>query len=425
MPQSGVRHDRPILLVMESYSGTLAAARCLGEHGISVTVAGQQLLAPTRWSRHTARWVRCPPVAQTREFLAWLLDFGRREPGHVLYPASDDLAWLLAANAAELEQHFLTYQPPLETMVRILDKKALQQACRSAGIETVPTWFPESEADVSDLAGRTPLPLLIKARTQVLRARQTKGTVVNVHDELLPSYRRFLKVDHYLPGIEAAFGDVTRPMLQAFCAQASQAVCSVTGFIDRSGELFVARASVKVLQRTHPVGLGVCFEAVPLDRALADAVARLCRSTGYFGIFEVEFLHEGGRWMAIDFNPRFYGQMGFEAQRGLPLALFAWLGASGNESELRERVAMAARASDGPASIYCHRFVFELLVLVLWLTGRMPTSEWNRWKAWYARHRAGAVDASADARDWLPGLVHSTSEFLAGMRALPKVFSRD
>jgi len=413
-----------MLLLLPSYSGTLAAARCVGDHGISVTVAGQQLLAPTRWSRHTTRWVRCPPVAQTREFLAWLLDFGRREPGHVLYPASDDLAWLLAANAAELEQHFLMYQPPLETMVRLLDKKALHQACRSVGIDTVPTWFPESEADVSGPAGRMPLPLLIKARTQVLRARQTKGNVVYVHDELLPHYRRFLKVDRYLPGI-ADFGDVTRPILQEFCAQASQAVCSVTGFIDRSGEMFVARGSVKILQRTSPVGLGVCFEAVPLDRALEDAVARLCRDTGYFGVFEVEFLHVDGRWMAIDFNPRFYGQMGFETQRGLPLALFAWLGATGNDSELRERVAIAARAPDGPARIYCHRFVFEMLVLVRWLTGRMATSERNRWKAWYARHRAGAVDASGDARDWLPGLVHSTSELLAGMRALPRVLSRD
>src|SRR5262245_18588833 len=419
------RRDPPMLLMMPTYGGTLAAARCLGEHGISLTVAGQELLAPTRWSRHTARWVRCPPVPQTRELLAWLLDFGRREPGHVLYPASDDLAWLFAANATELKHHFLMYQPPLETLVRLLDKKALQQACRSAGIDTVPTWFPESEADVRDLAGRTSFPLLIKARTQVLRAPQTKGTVVYVHDELLPRYHRFQKVDHYLPGIEADFGDVTRPILQEFCAQASQAVCSVTGFIDRSGEMFVARGSVKVLQRTSPVGLGVCFEAVPLDQELADGVARLCRSTGYFGVFEVEFLHVGGQWRAIDFNPRFYGQMGFEAQRGLPLPLFAWLGASGNESELREQVAMAARAPDGPARIYCHRFVFELLVLVRWLTGRMPTSERDRWKAWYARHRAGAVDASADPRDWLPGLVHSTSEFLAGMRALPRVLGGD
>ena len=43
----------------------------------------------------------------------------------------------------------------------------------------------------------------------------------------------------------------------------SQAVQSITGFIDRTGEHFVTRRSVKIFQRSQPVGVGVCHRSLP------------------------------------------------------------------------------------------------------------------------------------------------------------------
>jgi hypothetical protein len=139
---------------------------------------------------------------------------------------------------------------------------------------------------------------------------------------------------------------------------------------------------------------------------------------GHFGVFEVEFLFEGERRTAIDFNARFYGQMGFELRRGLPLPLFAWLGACGEERELRERVLAAAASADGPGAIYCHRVVFELLLLERRLARGAAAAETERWRRWYAENRAGAVDASADSVDWLPGWVHTAAELRAAAGAL-------
>src|SRR5262245_56308276 len=96
----------PFLLTMPAYGGTLAAARCLGERGISVIMAGDTFLAPARWSRYVTRWERCPPVLEAGPFLDWILSFGQREPGHVLYPTSDDLAWLFADHRRELSMYF-------------------------------------------------------------------------------------------------------------------------------------------------------------------------------------------------------------------------------------------------------------------------------------------------------------------------------
>jgi predicted ATP-grasp superfamily ATP-dependent carboligase len=414
-----------MLLTMPTYSGTLAAVRCLGKHGVPVTLAGEErLLAPARWSRYTTRWVRCPPVLRTEAFLAWLLAFGRREPGHVLVATSDDVAWLLAANAAALGEYFRMYQPPLATVVRVLDKQALHAACEAAGIATVPTWFPRSEDEVARLAREAPFPLLIKARTQVLRSPQTKGIVARSPEELLPCYRAFQERGRYLPGIERHFGDVTRPMVQTFLADAATRVYSMCGFIDRSGELFAARAAVKLLQRTQPVGLGLCFQAAPLEPELAQRVAHLCRSIGHFGVFEVEFLRDAGSYQLIDFNPRFYGQMGLEHHRALPLALLAWLAACGEQDELRQRVVTAAQAADGPATIYCNRYPFEMQLLFRRLAGRMPAAEHERWKRWYAEHRGSAVDASSDRNDRLPGVLHAAGELWAGIRALPRALSQ-
>src|SRR4051812_24771816 len=134
----------PFLLTMPTYGGSLAAIRSLGERGVKVTVAGEHFLAPARWSRYAARWKETPPVADTKAYLHWLLDFGRREPGHVLYPTSDDLAFLFAANAEALSKDFLLYQPPVKSLVRVLDKMELHDACEAVGLDTVPTWCPQN-----------------------------------------------------------------------------------------------------------------------------------------------------------------------------------------------------------------------------------------------------------------------------------------
>lgn len=423
-PMSHLGRRTPILLTMPSYGGTLAAVRCLGRLGVPVVVAGDELLASSRWSRHTTRYVRCPPASEPDRLVAWLIEFGRRQPGHVLYPTSDDLAWLFAAHAAELEQHFFTYQPPVETIVRLLDKRTLYDACAAVDIPTVPSWFPSGEAEIRRQLPELAFPLLIKARTQVMRIQQTKGVVVHSRDELLTRYAAFAARDRYRPAVARHFAAAARPFLQQFFARAAQEVWSITGFVDRAGELFAARGAVKVMQRTRPVGLGLCFEARPLPSELAAAARRLCRAVGYCGVFEIEFLHEAGRWMAIDFNPRFYGQMGFEAPRGLPQARLAWLAASGQEAELRESVRAAEVERGATATAFAHRFVFELMLLARTLAGRMPAAERRSWKDWHARHRATLVDASADRSDRLPGLVHSLAELSSGTRSLLRAVRR-
>ena len=410
-PASGT--PPPCLLTMPTYGGTLAAVRALGAAGVRVTVAGSELLAPARWSRHVHRFVRCPPPRKLEAFYEWLLRFGEREPGHFLYPTSDDLAWLFASRAAELGKHFLLFQPPLGTVVEVLDKKRLHAACAEVGLPTLPTWFPSGLEEVKRLAGELILPLVIKPRTQVRLSTGNHGRIVGSPEELVESYRQWLLHDRYLPGPEKDFGDLTAPMLQAFVpVPRDGGVYSISGFIDRSGELVGARAARKVLQRPRRVGVGLCFEAAGVDDEALAGIVRLCRRVGYFGVFEVEFVSDQGRHRLIDFNPRYYGQMHFECARGLPLPLLAYRAARGEPPMPPARGPL----ENGGKDAYAFRFGHVFMLMLRLLLGTSEDEESLHWRHWYAAHGERRVDASFDPQDRLPGLVHATAEVWQALR---------
>lgn len=413
----------PILLTMADYYGTLAAVRSLGRLGIPITVAESKWLAPARWSRYVTRRVECPDVGDSDAFLAWLLRFGEREPGHVLYPTSDDMAWLFALHREELGRHFRLYQPPVDVIYALLNKQKLHGLCQEVGLDMPDTWFPESEADLERIAAQARFPVLLKPQTQILFESHVKGSQVERAEDLRPRYREFLEKNRYGRKLLDYDAHADRPMVQAFYPEAAQNIFSLSGFVDRTGELFVARGALKVLQRPRKLGIGLCFEEVPVDVELAEKVRALCKKLGYFGTFEIEFIRAGGRQLLIDFNPRFYSQMGFDIARGMPLPLFVYEAASGHEERLGEVAREALAWKGGGQYIYCHRGIFELLLRAQGLSGRLSSDEVRHWREWYARNRERAVDAVIDTGDWVPWMV-DVAMHLRSYARHPKSFIR-
>ncbi len=422
VPVSSVEPRGPALLTMPTYGGTLAAVRALGAAGIPVTVAGTELLAPARWSRHTQRFLSCPDPRDLDRFTEWLLRFGEREPGHFLYPTSDDLAWLFATRSEALRRHYVLFQPPVSTLVQLLDKKRLHAVCSEVGLPTMPTWFPADTAEVEQLQRELPFPLVIKPRTQVLLTTRNHGELVQDRDDLLRRYRTWISRDWYLPGIEADFGDVSGPMLQRFAVSADLGVYSISGFVARNGVVLGTRASRKVLQRPSRVGVGMCFEDAPVEQSVLDGLVRLCRRVGYFGVFEAEFVVESERHQLIDFNPRFYGQMHFEIARGLPLALLAYHAARGDEDELA-RLAAGAREHDSRGSAYVFGFALGMLLTLGGLSGTVSRAEKLRWKRWYEEHHGRMVDGLVTPDDRMPAVVDGVQIVWSAVRH-PRAYYR-
>lgn len=383
-----------------------------------------ELSAPARWSKYVTRWENAPSALRPKELVAWLLDFGRRYPGHVLYPTSDDLAWLFAEHAAELGEFYQLYQPAAAALLSLLDKRALKANCDELGIATPPTLFPESVADALRGAEELGYPVLLKPRTQVLQRGGGKGHIARSNGELQFYYDKLLAAAAHGPLIRRHIPGVHQPMLQGYREVAAEQVYSISGFLSHDGQV-VARAARKILQRPRRVGVGICFEAAPVDEQALSDVLRLCQKAGYYGVFEVEFLHHDDRLELIDFNPRFYGQLAFDIGRELPLPHLVWLAAQRRGVELGQELARARAWQGVDGLVYCNRFTFGLMLTMQSLSGRMTWDEVRRWREWLRRSRNGAkaVDAMYSPKDVAPGVVSAFREVSRALRH-PRDFYR-
>lgn len=410
----------PVLLCDATWYGTLAAARNLGAHGVPVTLASDTLLAPARWSRHVTRTVPAPSPKHAGPFVEWLLRFGAAEPPHVFYPTSDEIAWLLAAHAEELSPFFRLYSPPLETLVRLLDKKLLLEAARGAGLDVPETRIARDESEVEACGRELGFPLYVKPRAQVLGVGAGKGVRVEEPGKLVSAWRNVRAVE-FDREVRDRLPDLALPLIQA-CSKNFERVYTVDGFIDETGELYVSMACLKVLQRPRGSGPGIIFEHAELDRALDQALQRLFRATGFYGVFDAEFVEAPQGRVLIDVNPRFYNHMAFEIDRGMHLPWLAYLAAIGDERELRReiRVGPALRSEN---RLYVHRLGTSLLFAVQSLSGRLSRDERQGWQRLIAQHAGAITDPAATRDDLAPGLIDLAFETKSLLRH-PRAYLR-
>jgi predicted ATP-grasp superfamily ATP-dependent carboligase len=398
------REKPPILLVDANYYGTLAAARSLGRIGVPVYVAGPGSLGAARWSRHVLRAPNCPAMSDTTAFVDWLLDFGARHPGTVLYPTSDDSAYIYGAHLAELSRFYRMYQPDSDTLMRVLDKKSLWSMARKVGIDVPDSWFPESEADVARIARDVPPPFVLKSRTQVLSKSHGKGVIVTRSEDLLACYRREARGDRYGRDLVDRHPEASQIMVQQHFHYARESIYELSAFVGRSGDPFVAAAARKVLQRPRSLGIGLCFEHAPVDGDLAEAGRRLAMACGNFGVMQLEFIEAQGRRMLIDFNPRFYNQLAFDVARGLPMPCLAYAAARGDDDELRRLVREIEPPGDGEPRVFCNRIGLGIMLTAQLVAGQIGWAELSKWRGWLASRKGNVVDPTRASDDAWPGV---------------------
>jgi D-aspartate ligase len=123
--------------------------------------------------------------------------------------------------------------------------------------------------------------------------------------------------------------------------------------------------------------------------------------------------------MLIDFNPRLFGQLGFDAVRGLPSPYLIYLSASDRRDELREAV-RAARAWHAPGRmVYANRTTIAWTSAANRLVGPRLSSAVDRQDASNGHPPACVLDAVHDASDPMPGLLDSVQQ-IAKVLAHPR-----
>lgn len=409
-----------VLLGSASSGGTIASMRQLARYGVGVNVIVDHPFCPAGWSRCVEHCYAGPVESDSMRYLDRLLAIGKSNPGQVLLPTSDELAWLYTYNASLLARYFCLYQPKIETIRRILDKALLEKAALIAGLAVLPSWDPQNLDELVKLAPNLSYPVLIKPRGHVHRLRNDKGVVVYSPDELTAEYPRFLARERYgFDGTQRAPESV-RPIIQKFVEIGREGVVSISGFVGRSADVFVTRRSTKILQRSRPVGVGVCYESCSADPVLSQAVYGLCRELDYFGLFEIEFIQYEGAWAIIDFNPRLFNQMGLDLRRGLPLPILAYLDALGESEAVRALAAEAQRETPAEKVTFCDNFTLHAILLAQTLCMRARLKDLAHWHGWTRQNRAQMVHFASDPSDPMPGVIHILSELCLGFRAAPR-----
>jgi D-aspartate ligase len=395
----------PVLLANADWYGTLAAARELGRRNIQVYVASNGWLRQARWSRYAVRHFASPDERDAHGYGKWLVDLGRLNPGVTLCQTSDDISFVHAAHARELNGRFLLATPGLAPLREILDKQRLYEHARRIGLRTPRTIFPSEFVDRVALATETHWPLLIKPRTHVGASALHTGIPVRDAAELRLAYARLRESNSFASEVLTRWPGVDRPMLQEYLPECSGRIYCLAGFVSPDGEHWVTRAALKVLSHPRYLGIGLLFEHAAVLPQLEDRVLQLCRTVGYYGTFQCEFLVRAGEYLLIDFNPRFYNYMSFDHARGMPQAYLAYLLAIGARNELFveiERARVQSPAAEG--MIYEDRLGTWVQLRFERLFRRISRQEVVKWRLW--RERATPrVDRVWDRDDVRPAIV--------------------
>ena len=206
--------------------------------------------------------------------MAWLRQFGTRRPGHVLYPTSDGVAWLISAHAEELSRWYQLYSPPLESLVRLLDKARLVADARAAGLDVPETLVPDNDSEVEQAGQRLGFPLFIKPRSQVFGEDLGKGVRVERPSDLVRVWRTQRDTAKYSDKILDLIPNLSLPLVQASCGT-TERIYTVDGFVNEAGDGYATLACVKLLQRPRRSGAGIIFERADIDPNIHDGLRRL------------------------------------------------------------------------------------------------------------------------------------------------------
>ncbi|QDL54458.1 carbamoyl-phosphate synthase [Rhodoferax aquaticus] len=384
LPAQALPPPRGMALKNGGYNGTLAAARDLGRHGIPSVLMEMVADTPTAHSRYVTEKLFPPGLSDLNAYAQWLIQYGKEHPGYVLYPSSDDLCWVMDTHRDELAKYFYLYQPEAGGIYELLNKKRLFLHCQKQNVDHPPTWFPMPGEDMAAFAQKLEYPVLIKPQTQAGLRVHTKGATCYSPEEFLATWTNSETFFSYKPEVMAKDPSVAQLMVQRFYPEAATQIYSLAGFIDPDHDIFLVRASEKLLQQPVTVGVGLCFESRPVFDKPAQQLRRMIAELGYRGAFEVEFIHlkSTDSFLLIDFNSRFYGQMSFEIARNLPIPRLCYYAAVGDLKKLKE---LAAKSQEWDHTILwkCRvKWMLKLFITTQTLGGNFTWGERRQWLAW-------------------------------------------
>lgn len=297
----------------------VAFIRSLGSRGVPVTAYSHLKRPAGRYSRHAGDFRRCPPIDETDEFVAWLVEEMTAGRVDLVAPTSDDVVYNVSEACARLGRADVGV-PPREALLDVLLKNRFADAMERVGFPTPATTTPSCVEEALEDAEQIGYPVVLKPRSHVGIGRP-RGTVVRTPEALR---QQFVAYDLWTKpsGVLDEEPDLALPVLQAFIDRPSAGVVSVSGCLDGEGHAVAVGHSCKLLQWPAPLGVGTLFKSLP-DQPFTERAVDAVRSVLGSGLFEIEVVYdtETGEAWPIDLNPRAFGQVSLDIASGRDLPL--------------------------------------------------------------------------------------------------------
>ena len=303
--------------------------RSLGRLGVPVHAYSNTPRAAGRFSKYTTAFRSCPKAFEVDEFIAWLINEYEQGEFEYIAPTSDFISFVVA----EVDERLGTDlaggvggKRAGEAVRDCLFKNRFSEALDTVGFPSPPWAAPTSVEDARRAARELGYPVVLKPRSHV-GIGVSRGVIARSDEDVA----RWFAPYPITPNQRAALRhdpDLAYPIVQKMIERDDLDCVSITGYLDRDGTVLAANTSRKTDQWGTGLSIGtgfeVCDRPIFFDEAV-DAVRRILGS-GVFD-FEVLFDRTTGEMWGIDLNPRGFGQIALDVQRGHDLPAY-WYGAA-------------------------------------------------------------------------------------------------
>jgi predicted ATP-grasp superfamily ATP-dependent carboligase len=300
--------SRPRVLLTDAEDrSSLAGCRSLYEAGYSVDALASSRPAAAHWSRFCdRRLMGSDPRQDQGRFVAELVSIVRTGDYRVLVTGSDASLLAISRHRERIEPFVELGLPPAHVVERSISKQALVRAAAGVGLDSPQTEVCRDEAEARAVARRFGYPVVLKPPSTVFgrngHVAQRRSTLVTDEAALAARW--------------PAYG--TQSLIQR-CVRGP--VLSFSG-VSADGRMLASGVS-RYGRTWPPEGGAVSFaETITPPAELRRKVSELIAALGWQGVFELELIRtEGGRFAAIDFNPRLFGSLELITKAGAPLTV--------------------------------------------------------------------------------------------------------